>query len=283
LTAEFFLYDPSDAEAFICEAFMRYPSLTNAAQSIMHELFPYIDISLISYKTCIDEIVNNLEKYGLEKAMEDKEPYYHNRQHTKEVLISVFLFFNQEKEYQSKFLYKDIALWPPFTPHQKLLLIIAALGHDYFHPGGRNQKTLEFELQASLLIRKIMQYHHLPLSDIDIVSELILATEYHKVKEVHNAIKYWNSEEQLPFILRAKALLTEADICASILPNYGRKLTQKLAREWELLNIKSDDLLTTKGRKDFLNQIKLTSPYVRSLGLNAIFEMQLDYLDKELT
>jgi hypothetical protein len=268
-------------ENLFYQAFNQHPSLAEAAHETTEEILKTSELDFKKYQACIEEIIDALETYGIKKHTQNDEPHYHNRQHTKEVLLSVSLLLSQENNNNLNKSKYDFSLWPPFSAHEKLLLLIAALGHDYLHPGGHNQKESEFELQSAIAIDDIMKKHVMPRLDCDIIRELILATEYHKVMEVH-ALGL-QSLKAMPFLWRAKVILTEADICASALPGYGMKLSKKLADELKQANIKNSELLITPvGRRNFLRGIRFTSPHAKSLGLDKIVRDQLTYLEKEL-
>jgi len=265
-------------ENLFYETFNRYASVTEAVHVITEEILKADDIK---YQACIKEIVDALETYGIKKHTQNDEPHYHNRQHTKEVLLSVSLLLNQQEKNNLENTGRDFSLWPPFSAHEKLLLIIAALGHDYLHPGGNNQKESEFELQSAVAIEDIMKKHVIPTSDCDIVRELILATEYHKVKETHDIVS--QATQDISFTWRAKVILSEADICASALPIYGEVLSKNLASEWKRAGVKnSEALIAPMGRINFLRNIYFTSPYSKYLGLDKIVRDQIAYLEKEL-
>lgn len=273
--------DAINTENLFCLTFIKYSTVAEAINALISPIFLSAKNNhLIPYKVCIEDIANQFEMDGQQKEKQGIEPKYHNRQHTKEVLLSLFLLLSQQKDNCSK---ADFSLWPPFSPHQKLLLMIAALGHDYLHPGGLNQKDAEFELASATAIKKILAKYTLPHEDIQIIVELILGTELKKAKVAHTYLKTCYSKEAIPWINRAQIMLTEADISASALPNYGLKLASKLASEWKWAQIQdSEMLLSLEGRKNFLENILFSSPHAQCLGLDIILKSQLSYLEKVL-
>ena len=273
--------DAINTESLFCSTFIKYSTLAEAINALISPIFLSSQNNhLMPYKVCIEDIANQFEMDGQQKENKGIEPSYHNRQHTKEVLLSLLLLLSQREDNCSK---ADFSLWPPFNFHQRLLIMIAALGHDYLHPGGLNQKDAEFELASATAIKKILAKYDLPYEDIQIVDELILGTEFKNAKIAHIFEKTWTSKEAMPWIPRAKILLTEADICASALPNYGLKLASKLAYEWKQSQVQDGEmLLSLDGRKKFLHTIFFSSPHAKCLGLDVIVKKQLSYLEKEL-
>ena len=269
-------------EAYFYEAFKRYASLTDAIHEILKTWYKEGDINNLPFKTCILEITNRIEEEGAQKFIKGLEPKYHNREHTKEVCISLFLLLYDEEHRRIAWSQMEQTQWPQFNLHEKFLLLIAGLAHDFLHTGNVNQKDAELEIRSVEAIREtVLKY--LTVSDMNIISTLILATEFKKVQAIHFSIQKNHDNKPIPFIERAKIILTEADVCASALPLYGEVLAKKLAEEWKRAGLKnSEQLILKSSRRDFLKQVSFSSPHAKSLGLNKLVEEQLLYLDKEL-
>jgi len=269
-------------ETYFCEAFKRYASLTDTIDEILESWYQEGDVHNLTFKTCIGEITSRIEEDGAQKFIKGLEPKYHNREHTKEVCISLFLLLNVEEHQRITWSQIEQIQWPQFNLHEKFLLLIAGLAHDFLHTGNVNQKDAELEMRSVEAIREtVLKY--LTVSDMNIISTLILATEFKKVQAIHFSIQKNHDNKPISFIERAKIILTEADVCASALPLYGEVLAKKLAEEWKRAGLKnSEQLILKSGRRDFLKQVSFSSPHAKSLGLNKLVEEQLLYLDKEL-
>lgn len=271
------LSSPLATEAYFYEAFKRHPSLTEAISEIMEIWYKENDSHHKSFKACMREITDLIEEDGTNKSIKGLEPKYHNREHTKEVCISLFLLLNVEESDRLNWSQRDQIQWPKFNLYEKSLLLIAGLAHDFQHNGNVNQKDAELEIRSIDAIRETI-LKHLSTSDMDTISTLILATEFKKVHMIHFSIQQNKVKKPIPFIERAKIILTEADVCASVLPQYGEVLAKKLAEEWKRAGLKnSEQLILKSGRRDFLSQVSFSSPHARSLGLNGVVEEQLLY------
>jgi len=66
-------------------------------------------------------------------------------------------------------------------------------------------------------------------------------------------------------------LLVEADLMASIIPDYGERLGQSLAQEWAThYPDMSRNVASLEGRKGFLNYVQFKSENAKKLGINQI-------------
>ena len=219
-------------------------------------------------------LVLNLENYALICKEKKSEPHYHNLEHAREVFAALLLFFSQEDNS------KLSKTWPPFNNHEKLLLLIASLGHDLMHPGRKNKFEAEIEEFSALKIKSIMLDHSIASADIDMVYHMILATDASAVNKNHDSLLDGKTEIIL-FVERAKIILSEADIFPSLLPVHGLQLGLNLMHELELSKAKNCySLANLKFRLSFLKSVRLSSPYSHALKLREKIERQILWLEK---
>jgi hypothetical protein len=217
----------------------------------------------------------NLENYALICKEKKSEPPYHNAEHAREVFAALLLFFSQEEK--NKF----SKAWPPFESHEKLLLLIASLGHDFMHPGEKNNFEAEIEEFSAIKIKSIMLDHSIASEDIDMVFDMILATDASAVNKNHDLLIDKDTELIL-FVDRAKIILSEADIFPSLLPVHGLQLGLNLMHEHKLSKAKNCfSLANLKFRLHFLRSVRLSSPYSHTLKLKEKIERQVLWLEKE--
>lgn len=220
-------------------------------------------------------VVLNLENYALICKEKKSEPPYHNLEHAREVFAVLLLFFSQENN--NKF----PEAWPPFNNHEKLLLLITALGHDFMHPGRKNKYQAEIEDFSAEKIKTMMLDHSIVLEDICMVRDIILATEASEVNKNHNLLLDDDAQVIL-FVKRAKIILSEADIFPSILPVHGLQLGLNLMHELKLTKTNNCfSLANLKFRLSFLKSVRLSSPYIKVLNLTERIERQISWLEAE--
>jgi hypothetical protein len=220
-------------------------------------------------------LVLNLENYALICKEKNSEPPYHNLEHAREVFAALLLFFSQEEK-------KKISkAWPPFDRHEKLLLLIAALGHDLMHPGRKNKFEAEIEEFSAIKIKSIMLDHSVASADIDMVYHMVLATDASAVNKNHDLLLDEDTKLIL-FVERAKIILSEADIFPSLLPVHGLQLGLNLMHELKLTKAKDCySLENLKFRLSFLKSVRLSSPYSKAFNLKEKIERQVGWLEEE--
>ena len=71
-------------------------------------------------------------------------------------------------------------------------------------------------------------------------------------------------------------IVGDADLFASILPDIGLKLSDDLAKEWQMAGRAIDPMPNTQqGRRNFLAAIKIVSEPSIDLGLSELIKNQL--------
>lgn len=240
-------------------------------EKIAGELASYTAYEIKLYQAII-QLAEQMHDHGEHLAKQNNEPDYHNRQHALEVLSALYLLLEQHPQDCYAINEPD---WPDFSKEEKLLLIIAALGHDFHHPGGVNQVAAEFEKISAAKVAEIMELNHIHKQHIHLVSNLILATEFSEVSALHQSIAN-NLTLPLSFQLRASIVLTEADIFPSILPHHGKFLADKLSREWKKAGVKNrPDPCIEQNHQRFLKLVRFSSPFSQKLQISELINAQL--------
>jgi len=236
-----------------------YPMLTDIFQYSLKALNIDGSSNLSSIIKSGYNLINVLEQDDALRKKLNTRPHYHNIDHASEVVLAVTMLLEKEPDH-------DLNNWSMLTQEEKGLILCAALGHDLYHPGGKNRIDCEFEKNSAKEVANIMRLEKVSEHHIDWVSQLIMATNFEDVASLHR--QYNDNLAQRSKLLQAKILLTEADIFASILPKHGEDLTHKLSKEFEEAGVAhANQLLLKQARQDFLNSISFSSLCAQKLGL----------------
>ncbi len=195
-------------------------------------------------------------------GLDSAEPGYHNRLHFSDSLTTITL----QAAIESQRLGVDDADW-------KAALLLIALGHDFRHPGRVNGARAEIEQQSFDALKPYLQQHAVPALWVERIEAVILRSDFSVVADNHRRVagqKFsWCADW-------AAVLLNEADIMASASPDFGPRLSQALAREWELIGFAAyRTVATPQGRKAFLQSIEFSSPSAGVLGAAQRVRQQL--------
>ena len=221
------------------------------------------------------QLAEVIDQWGQKLAKLDLEPRYHNRQHAREVLLAMVLLLHTQDSDKTQSPWPD-KQWPYFQLHDQLLMLIAALGHDFLHPGSVNTFPHELERQSAHGVEAIMLDHEVGSDDIDFVKTLILATEFEFVQGLHSRLINPPSNGEIDRTLRASILVTEADILPSVLPSHGQILAQQLAQEWQMAKVVGrEDPSLPQTRTKFLTRVRFSSPHASRLGIPQLIQSQL--------
>jgi hypothetical protein len=227
------------------------------------------------YKRVLLELCQKIDELN---SQLDNEPEYHNRSHFIDVCISLSLLLKSEAKFTEDF--SHTVHWI-LSGQQKWLLLLCAVGHDFGHLGRVNQVPFEIESSSFELVKKFLvelpEDHKMALLNsqkmddfLEQVKAIILATDPQYLPTLTKKIL----QSQDSFIDRLdlmSMLLVEADLMASIMPNYGKELGQRLSKEWQISNpSKADLILTNEGRKGFLNYVQFLSQHAKVLGIPQI-------------
>ena len=219
-----------------------------------------------------------LEQWGASLASQGYEPPYHSRLHTADTLVSLTGLLLKQRELAVA----SGADGSRLTAHQALVLLVAMMGHDAVHDGRRNSADLQLEPIAAAYMQEIMVEHGVSPCDARRVEQLILSTDPLCVPKQHARAR------KLPFeggsLIWQSVLIEEADILASVLPEFHAELTHKLAAEWAVWDrAASDALLTPCGRLHFLTESALfSSPAAVALGLPELVQAGIKALSADI-
>lgn len=184
-------------------------------------------------------------------APSPSEPRYHNRLHTADVITAMALQLDIEAE-QSGICDSD---W-------MCAALLAVAGHDFMHLGGVNEEVSQIEKQTCELLRPIMKESKVAPVWTKRVETAIIRSDFSLAAQNHERVSgvefAWNQQW-------LNVLLNEADILASIHPQFGPELSHALAQEWKIIGLDAKETVATpEGRQAFLSSVKFSS---RSSGL----------------
>ncbi len=219
-------------------------------------------------------VANQLEAHGLMLSQAGFEPHYHNRRHAIEVMSALVLLLNQESSENQTCQWPEN--WPKFQVEQKLMLMLAALGHDFKHPGGVNVYPSQLETMSASHLANIMQEFGMPAQQVEMIKRLILATEFEHVPKLHAQLSKYKQSMVIDWFNRAAILLTEADIFPSILPEHGWYLAGLLSQEWHAAGVVNrPNPNSPVAHKKFLSTVCFSSPHSQKLNIQDLLRLQL--------
>ena len=218
------------------------------------------------------------------------EPAYHSRWHFMDACAGISLLLNQDTEQARNLLPKKWQL----SAADKWLLLCCAIGHDFAHEGGVNQQAFELEKKSCELIDQCLTKlpaHTQALliaehGSIQALSQriqtIILCTDpgilHPMLKEVQDLP---DDGPTTPKVMGL--LLVEADLLASVTPNFGLALGAALGHEWQTSNPeKADFVASLEGRLGFLKYIQFVSPFARSFKLPELRQLAIDQVNQTL-
>ena len=240
---------------------------------------PYKKV-LVELSQKVDQMNNLLEE----------EPKYHNRNHFIDVCISLSMLLKTENSFAED--YSHTVHWILST-QQKWLLLFCAVGHDFGHIGKVNQvpfeiESLSFELVKKFLLdlpedQKILLLNGRQMDDfLEQIRTIILSTDPQHLPTLIKKIQH----SQDSFIDRIDImcmLLVESDLMASITPNYGLELGQRLSEEWRISNpSKADFVASPQGRLGFLHYVQFLSQHSKELGIPQLLEKSIGLVSQTL-
>lgn len=213
-----------------------------------------------------------IENSCTDMAENDREPAYHSRLHTGNALVSLTALLLAQREIDAS----------P-TSHisgAEALMMLAMVGHDALHTGGRNVFPTELEQRSLMHVEPLLVACGVSAEDIAAVRRLILFTEPTRVKIHHQTTK--ETAFNIADLMWQATFIQEADILASTLPELQEQLTLDLSQEAARDNPAwSAELLTPIGRRLFLENAALFStPAAHALGLNDLVKDQLGALQR---
>ena len=208
-----------------------------------------------------------VENSCTDMADHEREPAYHSRLHTGNALVSLAALLLAQRKIDARPM--DV------ISKSEALMMLAMVGHDALHTGGRNAFPRELEQRSLMHIEPLLVACGVRFEDIEAVRCLIMLTEPTQVKIHHQTTK--DTAFNLSDPMWQATFIQEADILASSLPELQEQLTLDLSREAARDNSAwSAELLTPTGRRQFLEHAALFStPAAHALGLNDLVKDQL--------
>ena len=197
------------------------------------------------------------------------EPKYHNRSHFKDVCLSITELLKTQKQIALSL--DSSSLWV-ISDHDALILLLCAICHDFGHDGSINTHPFEIEKKSIALVENFLAETSLELfarkEIIKSIEPIILSTD---PKYLPILLNKFDSKKNLERADYLSALMVEADLLASTLPQKGKSLGEQLSEEWQLNNPESAAVVkTNKGRLYFLEHIRFISPQSGALGMENI-------------
>jgi hypothetical protein len=195
----------------------------------------------------------------------ETEPKYHNRLHTADVLTSLsILIFIQSKNQGD--LDKD---WIACA-------LLAAIAHDFEHPGKVNQFESEIESNTMSQLQPFLLTHQVPSHWCNAFERAILRSDFALVQKNHELVKGKKFQCDQDWL---NVYLNEADVMASATTKFGPQLGNLLAEEWRMINFSAHQTVSTSiGRKAFLKQLVFSSDASKHLQINSKIALELSHL-----
>ena len=198
--------------------------------------------------TICAQALNLVESDGEQKALIGKELAYHNRQHIADACLALGFFLRDVKEY---------------SVHEKLILMLTMLVHDFGHQGMSNppKEVTQEEMTVNLLAGGPLQ--QLDKKDILLLETLVIGTTPANLSIVNS--RYIDDPSNRSYLMQS--LINDADIAASFIDELTPKLSELILIEMGQSNpIKSD---IDKTILSFKENFKITTPIAKAyLGLN---------------
>jgi hypothetical protein len=163
----------------------------------------------------------------------------------------------------------------PLTDEEAWILLLAAIGHDYGHEGRPNHEFGELEEKSCRLVADYLQGQtDIASKMLDRVQTLIRATEPTLYAAVTGP---YAAGDDLPTLETMKILLVEADLFASMLPEYGILLGCQLSEEFQAEAPQVAQIIASPaGRLGFLKAHPFVSPNAKAMNFGSVIASAIE-------
>lgn len=205
-------------------------------------------------------LANQVETDGLQRANQNREWAYHNRNHIRDALVALNLLLK--------------ACPHPLTSEDEQVTILAMVGHDLGHEGLPNQFPRELETQSWERVAVLLKPLALKPHTLRQIRTLILMTDPKDYPRL--------AQRRRSSVLTTQiGLAVDSDLFASLLPSCGFRLGSLLADEQVAAGLsQARGFATLRGRAMFLRSAPLLSDAIGRLGMPTLIEAQLSVIDQ---
>ncbi len=195
------------------------------------------------------------------------EPRYHNRLHTADVMTAMAVLLRIQTDKHKSLDQEWVAC-----------ALLAAIGHDFGHPGQVNQLESEIESKTLQLLQPFLSNHNVTSYWCNALSCAILKSDFAIVEKNHALVQGQEFKCDQNWL---NVFLNEADIMASASAKFGPQMGHLLSKELELVNFPAyQSVATEKGRQAFLNKLVFSSHASNVLNVNSSIAKELMVLNK---
>jgi len=267
------LFHPEDALERTLEVIdVLNGSFTSFMENLLSSPFwQCVDYPDCPYKVLCIDLAQEIDRMATQKI----EPAYHSRRHFKDVCLMISYLLMQE----SGKLFEQPAsnLWVT-SPQEKWLLLLAAIAHDFHHPGLINRIPYEIEKNSLTVLGQFLSQKNMDCDLKNLVMDRLYPWVMATDPAVYAQLLTKVSGDDVSHENCLAMLLVEADLFASSLPIKGQILATRLAKEWRVNNPDGANAVDgIEGRLTFLRKIRFISPYAIAVGAE---KMRLSSINK---
>jgi len=248
--------------------------LTDCLSRLRHDDFcDHHSPRYLRLKRAAESMAERVEAVHAAMAEQKREAAYHNRLHFADTLCAITALMVASRPKASSLDQQHAGR--AFRNEQEMLALLTMVVHDFQHDGRVNQAPMEMESISVNSADPIIGNFGVSDLDREWVARLVRRTDPGTIFENHQAVN--ELQFDLSDLRWMQAIINEADVLASALPNFGRSLAQALASEWsELRPEMARSVVSPAGRLYFLERLALFStPGSALLGLQQLRDEQI--------